>query len=134
MQSQLTSSLLDTSEDEREKQKLAEREAKKAKKGLTDKELTQLIDIELAETNTFELLFIPGIIVAHETEEYAVIQVENQKYNELKENKKGSDLYTERGSQTLNLTQKNRDHNFKGFTQTSREIQVTKFDIDDAAR
>jgi len=64
---------LDTSEDEREKQKQAEREAKKQKKGLTDKELNALVDIELSETNTFELLFIPGIIVAHETEEHAII-------------------------------------------------------------
>ena len=73
MQSQLTSSQLDTSEDEREKQRVKDREAKKAKKGLTEKELEALVDIELGETETFELLFIPGIIVAHETEEHGIV-------------------------------------------------------------
>lgn len=90
--------MLETSEDEKERQKEIARAAKKAKKGLTDKELEALVDIELSETNTFELLYIPGIVVAHETEEHNIVTNENKKYEELKENKKGSDLYTERGT------------------------------------
>jgi WD40 repeat protein len=78
--------------------------------------LDALVDIELSETHTFELLYIPGIIVATETEEHNIVTNENKKYEELKENKKGSDLYTERGTQTLNLTQKTRELNYKGFT------------------
>ena len=43
-------------------------------------------------------------------------------------------MYTERGSQTLNLTQKTRENQFKGFTLVPKEVQITKFDIDDAFR
>ena len=94
----MTSSVLETSEDERERQKELDRAAKKARKGLTEKELEALVDIELSETHTFEMLFIPGIVVPHETEEYNIVNAESKKYEELKENKKGSDLYTERGT------------------------------------
>ena len=33
----------------------------------------------------------------------------------------------------MNLTQKYRESNFKGFTYAFKELQCTKFDIDDAA-
>jgi hypothetical protein len=85
MQSQLTSSLLETSEDEeqkrREQEKLA---AKKAKKGITERELEQLVDIELSETNTFEMLYIPGILVALETEENNMVLNQNKEYDTLR--------------------------------------------------
>lgn len=100
----MTSSLLETSEDEEAKRKEAEKAAKKNKKGLTERELDAFVDIELGETETFELLFIPGVVVAHDTEEHGIVTNENKKYEELKANKIGSDSYTERGSQTLNLT------------------------------
>lgn len=98
MQSQLTSSLLETSEDEEAKRKAEEKLAKKTKKGLTDKELDALVDIELAETETFDLLFIPSSLVQNDTEEHTLVANENKKYEELKANKIGSDSYTERGS------------------------------------
>ena len=49
------------------------------------------------------MLYIPGILVAHESEENNIVTKENKKYEELKQNKVGSDSYTERGAQTLNL-------------------------------
>lgn len=79
----MTSSLLETSEDQEEKRKAAEREAKKAKKGLSEKEIEALVDIELSETNTFTMLFIPGILVSHESEEHNIVTNENNKYREL---------------------------------------------------
>lgn len=51
---------METSEDEEAKKKEQEKADKKAKKGLTEKELESVIDIELAETETFTLLFIPS--------------------------------------------------------------------------
>jgi hypothetical protein len=51
---------LETSEDEEAKRKEQEKLEKKAKKGLTERELEAIIDIELAETETFTLLFIPS--------------------------------------------------------------------------
>lgn len=44
------------------------------------------------------MLFIPGVQFLHDTEEHNIISKENKEYEELKENKKGSDLYTERGT------------------------------------
>lgn len=98
MQSQLTSSLLETSEDEEAKKKAEEKLAKKNKKGLTEKEIEALIDIELVETETFDLLFIPSCWVQNDTQEHTDLVNENKKYEDLKTNKIGSDSYTERGS------------------------------------
>ena len=39
------------------------------KKGFTEEELNQIIDVELKETNTITLMFIPGVVVNSETEE-----------------------------------------------------------------
>jgi hypothetical protein len=44
------------------------------------------------------MLYIPGILVAHETEEHNIVTNENKKYEELKQNKIGSDSYNERGA------------------------------------
>lgn len=98
MQSQLTSSLLETSEDEEAKKKAEEKLAKKSKKGLSDREIDAMIDIELGETETFDLMFIPSSLVQNDTDEHTIVTSENKKYEELKTNKIGSDSYTERGS------------------------------------
>lgn len=82
---------------------------------MSEKEIEAFVDIELCETETFELLFIPGVVVAHDTEDHSLVTNENKKYEELKTNKIGSDSYTERGSQTLNLTQKAKEIHYKGF-------------------
>jgi hypothetical protein len=70
MQSQLTSSLLETSEDDEAKKKADEKLSKKKKKDLTEKEQEAIVDIELAETETFDLLFIPSIQVPNDTPEH----------------------------------------------------------------
>ena len=101
--SQLTSSLMETSEDEEVKRKEAQKAAK-AKKGFTEEELNQIIDVELKETNTITLMVIPGTAVNHDTEEHVQATADNKTYEQLKQNKIGSDSYTVRGTQTLNLT------------------------------
>ena len=73
----LTSSLAETSEDEEAKKKAEEKAAKKAKKGLSQKELDQDIDIELAETETTWFLHIPSVKLPHEDVEYAAVQAAN---------------------------------------------------------
>jgi hypothetical protein len=134
MHSQLTSSLMETSEDEEAKKKEQEKQDKKAKKGLTERDLDQIVDIELGETNTFDLLFIPSSLVQNDAEEYTVIASENKKYEELKSNKVGSDSYMQRGSQTLNLTLKSKEIPKPKFEQESKDLQATNWDIDDASK
>lgn len=60
MHSQLTSSLLETSEDEEAKKKEQEKLDKKAKKGLTERELDANVDIELVESETMTFMMIPS--------------------------------------------------------------------------
>jgi hypothetical protein len=64
------------------------------------------IDILLCETETDTVIAIPGITGVAETEEYAIIAEELKKYDTLLANKKGSDAYEPRGSQTINPTMK----------------------------
>lgn len=132
MQSGLTSSLMETSEDEEAKRKEAEKAAKKAKRGLTESELDAEVNIELSETNTTTLLHMPGILVQADTPEYNLVMENNKKYEELMKQKVGSDSYNDRGSQTLNLTLKTKPVQQKGFTQEHKEQQSTKWDIADS--
>lgn len=92
------------------------------------------IDIELAETETFTLLFIPSSQVQQDTEEFNVVAAESKKYDELKSNKVGSDSYMQRGSQTLNLTLKSKEIAKPKFEQESKDLQATNWDIDDASK
>ncbi len=134
MQSQLTSSLLETSEDEEAKRKEKEKTDKKNKKGLSDKEIEAPVDIELSESDTIELLFIPSSYVQNDTEDHQLALSVNKKYEELKANKIGSDSYTERGSQTLNLTQKMKETSYKGPQEKDEHEQASNWDIDDAQK
>ena len=97
---------METSEDEREKKaKEAEKAKKAAKKGLTEKQLNEEINIELSETETMTLLLIPGVFVSGDREEeFALIEKNNKIYKELQDKKISSDAFINRGSQTMNLT------------------------------
>lgn len=65
-------------------------------------------------------------------EDAAKVDSANQRYDTFLENKKGSDNYTERGSQTMNLTQKTREVSNKGFTLEDKDIQASWWDIYDS--
>ena len=97
---------METSEDEREKKaKEAEKAKKAAKKGLTEKQLNEEINIELSETETMTLLLSPGVFVSGDREEeFALIEKNNKIYKELQDKKISSDAFIDRGSQTMNLT------------------------------
>lgn len=125
---------METSEDEEAKKKEQEKLDKKTKKGLTEKELDFVVDIELGETNTFDLLFIPSSTIQNEGEEFNQVASMNKKYDELKANKVGSDSYMQRGSQTLNLTLKSKEIPKPKFEQESKDLQATNWDIDDASK
>lgn len=113
------------------------KEEKARKKGLSEKELDALVDVELCETETLTLIYIPAIIVPHDTEENGPFQMvvkDNKAYDELINNKTfRADNYTQRGSQTINLGQKPREVQYQGFKQVNSELQVNNFDIFDAA-
>lgn len=138
MQSGLSSSLVETSEDEEAKRKEAEKAAKHAKKGLSTKELDADVNVVIEETETVMLLHMASRVVAAQTsgdnndEEVTKVDAAIKRYDAFLENKKGSDNYTERGSQTMNLTQKTREIANKGFTHEHKEIQASWWDIYDS--
>lgn len=129
--SQLSSSYVESSEDDSKKRAEQEKAAKK-KKGLTPEDLEKIIDIELSETRTITLLHIPGTYVKPETEAAAENHENNTAYAELKKSKIGSDLYTMRGSQTLNANKKDKSLNFSGFSTATAEANSSNWEIADA--
>ena len=129
MQSGMSSSLAETSEDEEAKKKEAEKAAKAAKRGLSDKEKDADVDVVIEETETIFMLHIPSQVFPAQSsgddeasEEQKQIDAQNKRYDIFLENKKGSDNYTDRGSQTINLPQKTREVSNKGFTLEHKEI------------
>ena len=84
------------------------------------------------------LLHMPSQVVAAQTsgdgdnEEVSQVDAAIKRYEAFLENKKGSDNYTERGSQTMNLTQKTREVANRGFTQENKEIQASWWSIYDS--
>jgi hypothetical protein len=98
MQSINSSSLISSSEDGEAKARAEAEKLAKKNKGLSKSELESFIDIELCETNTTTLLSIPAIIGVAETEAYSIIDEEVKAYDQLLQNKKGSDSYEARGS------------------------------------
>lgn len=96
--SAMDSSMVETSEDERQKELEAQKAASKKKKGFSQAELEEIIDVELSETTTLTFLHIPGVIVNADTEEHVKCVEDNKTYEVLKQNKIGSDSYTVRGS------------------------------------
>lgn len=80
----MTSSLLETSEDEEAKRKEAEHAAKQTKKGLTEGELNADVTVTLAESETETLLLIPGVYVGGDKEEeFAATEKANKAYMAL---------------------------------------------------
>lgn len=126
-----TSSLLETSEDEEQKKKETEKEKVRE---LKEKELCMPVEVVLEETETQTIFFIPGINVLNDCdpEEFVLVEKQNKAYKELCDKKVSSDAFIEHGSQTMNLTQKNREIDFQGFTQETKQFQATNWDIDDA--
>ena len=105
MQSGMSSSLVETSEDEEAKKREAEKAAKAAKRGLSEKELEADVDVVIEETETIMLMHIPSQVVAAQqaadatdNDEAKAVQDAIQRYDAFLENKKGSDNYTDRGS------------------------------------
>ncbi len=61
------------------------------------------------------MMHIPGVAISMDDENRDVVKNENTKYEELKQNKIGSDDYTARGSQTMNFNMKSKEVSYKGY-------------------
>lgn len=79
-------------------------------------------------------MHFPGVVVNHDTDENTDAIRRNKEYDALKTSKIGSDSFTARGTQTLNPTQKVKNEQFIGYTQETKEITASTWDIDDASK
>jgi len=86
----MSSSLVETSEDEEAKRKEAEKAAKAAKRGLSTKELDADVDVVIEETETVMILHIPSQVVAAPTggdntdnEELAIVDAAIKRYEKF---------------------------------------------------
>lgn len=130
--SQLSSSVVESSDDASKKRAEEEKAARMKKKGLTKEDLESIVDIELSETKTRTLLHIPGTYVKPETESAAENLERNTAYTDLKKAKIGSDLYSMRGTQTLNANKKEKSQLFVGYTTAAAEANSSNWEIADA--
>ncbi|KAM7433227.1 WD repeat-containing protein 78 [Porites harrisoni] len=76
---------------------------------LTEADLDKMVHLSLCETETIWLLDFPGTCVAEDSEIADGIKEKNQRYDELLKNRVGNDSYVERGMQTFNNGQKNKE-------------------------
>lgn len=92
-----------------------------------------MVDIELTETNTFTMLFLPRIICT-DMEDKGLKLTED--YQNLLKQKIGADSYNNRGVQTLNLAQKSRDvaPDNKVFMPKDVKVQVNNYEIENENR
>ena len=128
----MLSSMLEGSEDEESRRQEAKKKKKEEKKGLTEEEKNQLVDIELTETETMDLLIIPGTICTDTTDD-SMKQTED--YKKLLSFKVGADSYSNRGVQTLNLTQKAKDiAPERIFMLKDMKVQVNNYEIEEENR
>ena len=74
---------MDTSQDEQAK-KDAEKAAKAAKKGLSEAEKEAEVTVTLTETETVTLMFFPGIVINHDTDENTACIEANKEYEVLR--------------------------------------------------
>lgn len=83
--SQLTSSLMETSEAEKseDERKRKKEEERRKRKGFSEAELNQYIDVELTETKTMTLMVIRSVVVNQDTQEHADAQEANKVYDQL---------------------------------------------------
>jgi WD40 repeat protein len=128
----MLSSMLEGSEDEESRRQDAKRKKREEKRGLSDAEKNAQVDITLSETETMTLMYIPGTICTDPNDES---MNETKDYKVLLSYKVGADSYNNRGSQTLNLTQKPKDiAPDKIFMLKDMKVQVNNYEIEEENR
>ena len=101
-------------------------------KGVKDEDLDKLVDIDLTETETFTIFFIPSIAVSAKAENREEIEKINSHYKNLLKEKIGSDNFKARPSQTTNLMQKTKDIVTETIKKHEFECDVTNWMLHDS--
>lgn len=103
-----------------------------AARPLTEEELSMRSVIELCETETFWLLDVPGVSVAQDSADAAAVVKQNEAYEALlRKRLDTSDMYTERGAQTLAGEKKVKEVQTPVLVTFDAGTQATAWDIHD---
>ncbi|OMJ85725.1 hypothetical protein SteCoe_12921 [Stentor coeruleus] len=105
---------------------------KEEAKGIPDEDLDKFIDIDLKETETFTVFWIPSIAVSAKADNKEELDKINASYKNLLKEKIGSDNFKSRPSQTLNLMQKNKDIVTETIKKHEFECDVTNWMLHDS--
>eukprot|EP00941_MAST-03F_sp_MAST-3F-sp1_P000438 g438.t1 len=100
-------------------------------KGLSEKDLDAPVNITLVETETMELFSLRSLCVQQDTELYAQVKEENDKYSALLTRKSDKNLFCTAPSQTVNASVKNKASQATPPTTTSSSTQAASWDIYD---
>lgn len=101
-------------------------------KGVKEEDLDKLIDIDLRETETFTLFFIPSVAISAKAENKEEIDQMNAKYKLLLKEKLGSDNFKSRPAQTANLIQKSKEIVTETIKKHEFECDVTNWMLHDS--
>ena len=101
-------------------------------KGVKDEDLDKYIDIDLKETETFTIFFIPSTAVSAKAENKEEIDKINASYKNLLKEKVGSDNFKSRPSQTTNFMQKIKDVVTETIKKHEFECDVTNWMLHDS--
>lgn len=141
--SEMTSSLLkstdqsevysEVSDDTAREEAKHTEEAKEEDDGrITEADLSKWVDVELAETETMTLLFIPSRAVSTKDEFKEEVDKMNDKYQHLLKEKVASDSFGNKAAQTINLMQKHKEIATDSFKKKDFEGEVTHWMLHDA--
>ena len=117
--------------DDTGKDRIAE-EPKDEYKGVKDEDLDKFIDIDLKETETVTIFFIPSIAVSMKAENKEEIEKVNTSYKALLKEKLGSDNFKSRPAQTTNLIQKSKEAITETIKKHEFECDVTNWMLHDS--
>jgi WD40 repeat protein len=125
------SEVLSEASDDTGKARVTE-EPKDEYKGLKDEDLDKFIEIDLRETETFTIFYIPSIAVSAKAENREEVDKANAEYKNLLKEKVGSDNFKGRPAQTLNLMQKIKECCTDTIKKHEFECEVTNWMLHDA--
>ncbi|CAG9331817.1 unnamed protein product [Blepharisma stoltei] len=110
----------------------AAEETKTEDKGLKEEDLDKLVDINLNETETFTLFYLPSIAVSAKSETKELSDADNEKYKLLLKEKIASDNFQMRPAQTTNLMPKVKEVVTETIKRHEFDCEVTEWMLHDA--
>jgi len=122
------------SDDTMKEDEKPEEDQKETAKTAYKLDLDALLEIELSETETQTLFFLPSVAVSAKAENKEDIDRENSDYTQLLKEKAYSDNYQSRPAQTINLMHKAKETITETIKKHEFESEVTEWMLKDSSK